>query len=69
MKDDPKRLRARADELRAMADVIMDQTSRATMQRIAEDYDRRAKRVEETARTASIAPSYPSPVRPGPSGS
>jgi hypothetical protein len=47
MMENPKRLRARADELRAMADVIVDPTARATMRRVAEDYDQRAARAEK----------------------
>jgi hypothetical protein len=51
MMEHPKRLRARADELRAMADIILDPTARATMRRVAEDYDQRAARAEKTAKS------------------
>jgi hypothetical protein len=44
--DDPKYWRARAEEIRTVADGFRDEESRAIMTRIAADYDKLAEHAE-----------------------
>ncbi len=48
--DDPAHWRKRAKEARTLADQMNDAQSKQTMMRIAEDYERLARRAEERAR-------------------
>jgi len=48
--NDPEHWRQRAEEMRTLADGISDEETRATMLKIAEDYERLAKRAEQRAR-------------------
>ena len=48
--NDPEHLRQRAVEARRMADLMSDIPSKEAMLRIAEDYERHAKRAEERAK-------------------
>jgi predicted Rossmann-fold nucleotide-binding protein len=45
--DDPKHWRARAEEIRTLAEDMNDLESRRTMLRIADDYEKLAKRAEQ----------------------
>lgn len=45
--DDPEHWRSRAEEARTLADQMHDEVSRQMMRRIAEDYERLAKRAQE----------------------
>ena len=47
--DDPKHWRDRAREMRALLDELTDGEIRATILRLADDYDRLAARAEERA--------------------
>jgi hypothetical protein len=47
--NDPEHWRQRSEEARRMADLISDKPSKEAMLRIAEDYERHAKRAEERA--------------------
>lgn len=47
--NDPEHWRSRAEEMRAMAEGIKDEGARATMLRIAEDYDKLAERAQQRA--------------------
>ena len=49
--DDPQNWRFRAEEVRTAADNMKDGRSKAIMERIAEDYERRAKLAEQALRT------------------
>jgi hypothetical protein len=48
--NDPEHLRQRSEEARRMADLMSDIPSKEAMLRIAEDYERLAKRAEERAK-------------------
>ena len=48
--NDPEHWRQKAEEMRTLADGISDEEARATMLKIAEDYERLAKRAEKRAR-------------------
>ncbi len=48
--NDPKHWRARAEEIRALADQMSDETSRQMMLRVASDYERLAERAEQRMR-------------------
>jgi len=48
--DDPAHWRKRVKEARTLADQMNDAQSKQTMMRIAEDYERLARRAEERAR-------------------
>jgi hypothetical protein len=48
--DDPAHWRKRAKEARTLADQMNDAQSKQTMMRIAEDYERLARRAEERER-------------------
>jgi hypothetical protein len=50
---DPEHWRQRAEQIRALLDDMRDAESRATMLRIAEDYDGLARRAEERLRKPS----------------
>ena len=45
--NDPKHWRDRAEEMRRLAEEIIDEKSKQTMLRIAKDYDKLAQRAEE----------------------
>jgi hypothetical protein len=48
--NDPQHWRNRAEEARALAELMGDETSRQMMRQIADDYDRLAERAEQRAR-------------------
>jgi hypothetical protein len=48
--NDPEHWRKRAEDMRTLANEIKDPLSKQTMLKIAEDYDRLAKRAEARAR-------------------
>jgi hypothetical protein len=48
--DDPKHWRDRADEIRALADDIVDPAAKDILLRIGEDYEKLAQRAEERAK-------------------
>jgi rubrerythrin len=50
--DDPAHWRQRADEARALAEQITDRDARQMMLRIAEDYEKLAKRAEERLKSS-----------------
>jgi hypothetical protein len=58
--NDPKHWRARATEMRALAEQMKDIESRSIMLKLASDYDRLADRAEERAK---VSVSAPSPIR------
>jgi hypothetical protein len=47
--NDPKHWRKRAEDMRMLANEIKDPLSKETMLRIADDYERLAKRAQERA--------------------
>jgi len=49
--NDPEHWRQRAEEARAIAELMTDMPSREAMLRIAADYDRLAKRAEDRKRS------------------
>jgi hypothetical protein len=48
--EDPKHWRDRAEEVRLIAQDMKDEQSKATMLRIADDYERLARKAEERAK-------------------
>jgi hypothetical protein len=54
--NDPEHWRARAEEKRTLAAGINDLDARATMLRIADDYEKLAKRAEQRAGGTSVGP-------------
>ena len=48
--NDPEHWRQRAEEMRRLARDVRDQEAKATMLRIANDYDRLVRRAEERSR-------------------
>jgi hypothetical protein len=48
--NDPAHWRRRAEEMRALADNMLDQASKTMMLQIAEDYEKLANRAEERAK-------------------
>jgi hypothetical protein len=56
-RDDPKHWRLRAEEARVCAELIGDPESRRAMLEIADQYERIAKRTEETMTKKPAAPS------------
>jgi hypothetical protein len=52
--NDPKHWRERAEEMRTLAEALVDEQSKQTMFRIAEDYDRLADRAQQRADGSTI---------------
>jgi hypothetical protein len=50
--NDPEHWRKRAEEMRSLADGIKDEISKQTMLRIAEDYERLARRAAERSNSS-----------------
>ena len=52
--DDPQHWRASANEIRALIEDVKDEASKQKMLRIADDYERLAKRAEERGKRATF---------------